>query len=89
MIRVKHEKFGERVVRDDQRAVYEADPGWKVLAEVAPPEVDASMKQVLADVGDDPVAARSALEAEQSRSNPRTSLVTALVRIAEPDTKEN
>lgn len=87
--RVTHPTLGERVVDDRQLVSYQRT-GWSKAGEVVPEAVDAAMDTVLADVGDDPVKAREALAAEQSRTAPRKSLVTALVRVIESaDTKEN
>ncbi len=83
-----HPIYGERQVEDRQVASYERT-GWTAGAEVVPETVDQSMKAVLAEVGDDPAKAREALRAEQSRTSPRTSLVTALARVAESDIKES
>lgn len=87
-IQMSHPTYGTRTVRDEQRVAYERT-GWEAGAEVVPEPVDGSVDEILAAVGEDPEKARDALLAEQARSKPRKSLVTALVRIAEPDTKEN
>ena len=84
-VEMTHEQFGTRTVKDEQVQSYE-NHGWSRGAEVAPPVVDASVQEVLDSVGDNPAAAREALEAEQSRPSPRKTLVTALVRlIDDPD----
>lgn len=46
--------------------------------EVAAKTADA----ILAEVGDDPLAAQAALDAENARETPRTSLIAKLERIA-------
>lgn len=59
-------------------------PGWEPID---PTDVvstaTATVTQVLADVGDDPVKAAAALEAERSSTKPRKSLVEGLSRILE------
>lgn len=82
-VQMSHPRYGTRTVRDEQVSDY-ANLGWSEGAEVAPDVVDGTVAEVLADVADDPAKARAALAAEQSRPHPRTSLVTALARIAEP-----
>lgn len=56
--------------------------GWEPVdaTEVVPVE-GATVAQVLAEVGDDPVKAAAALEAEQASPNPRSTLVERLSRI--------
>lgn len=82
-----HELFGTREVADEQIERYER-LGWKAGAEVVPDTVARSRDQILADVGEDPEKAREALVAEQSRPNPRSTLVAALVRVIESDTAQ-
>jgi hypothetical protein len=41
-----------------------------------------TVEQTLADVGDDPAAARQALEAERRQPRPRTTLIAQLEKIA-------
>lgn len=87
-VEITHPVYGTRTV-DEAQVEYKLRVGWKRGAEVVPEPVDASVADVLAHVGEDPEKAREALAAEQSRTTPRKSLVTALVRLAEPDTKES
>ena len=79
-VEMSHERFGTRVVKDEQVPTY-LNKGWTQGPAVTPELVAASVKDVLDRVGDDRDAARAALEAEQSRPNPRPTLVTALVRL--------
>lgn len=81
-LRMTHPRYGTRTVKDEQRAAY-VRTGWSEVGEAVPTVVDASRDQILADVGDDPIKAREALEAEQSRSKPRSTLVAALLRVIE------
>lgn len=84
-VRMTHPTFGERIVADDRSAAYER-VGWTSGAEVVPEPVDRTRDAVLAEVGDDPDKAREALDAEQSRHNPRKGLIAALVRVIESST---
>lgn len=52
-----------------------------------PPD-DATVDEVKAWVGDDPDRARQALDAEQQRDKPRTTLVDALERVGQQDHSE-
>ena len=81
-VEITHPVYGTRVV-DESRVERKLRVGWARGAEVVPEEVDASMKAVLEQVGDDPEKARAALAAEQSRTSPRQTLVTALLRVIE------
>lgn len=81
-VQMSHDLYGTRTVTDEQVPRY-TNLGWTKGGEVAPESVEGTVAEILADVGDDPQAASAALAAEQSRSTPRTSLVTALTRIAE------
>jgi hypothetical protein len=87
-VQITHPRYGTRVV-DEAQVERKLRVGWTRGPEVVPEVVDEAMNTVLASVGDDPVKAREALAAEQSRTAPRKSLVTALVRVIESDTKEN
>ncbi len=87
-VEITHPVYGTRTVAESQ-VDYKLRTGWSKGGEVAPEEVAGSVADVLDKVGDDSEKARVALVAEQSRNKPRTSLVTALARIAEPDTKES
>lgn len=80
-VEMTHPRYGDRTVKDEQVTDYKR-LGWTEGSEVAPDVVDGTVDEVLQDVGDDPVAARIALQAENSRPAPRKSLVTALTRIA-------
>lgn len=51
-------------------------------AEQMPDPTDGTVQTVLDQVGDDPVAAQAALEAEQAKDNPRVTLVAKLEAIA-------
>ena len=75
-----HELFGERTVGDDQLENY-LNTGWELGVEVVSDIVDGTVKTVLAEVGNDLVKAQQALEAEQSKSEPRSQLVTAVSRV--------
>ena len=48
-------------------------------------DIDATAAEVLAWVGDDPERAAEALEAEQAKDKPRSTLVKSLEKLAEPD----
>lgn len=84
-VRMTHPRYGTRTVKDEQATSY-LNLGWSEDGEVAPDLVAGSIADVEKRVGDSPQLARQALAAEQERSKPRTSLVTALARIAEPNT---
>lgn len=88
-VTMTHPIYGTRTAKDRQVESY-LRTGWKQSGEVTPVAVDATIADVLAQVGDDRAKALQALDAEQSRTSPRTSLVTALSRIAEqPETQES
>jgi hypothetical protein len=57
-------------------------PGWEPVDASEVVDTGLTVPQVLAEVGDDPVKAAAALEAEQSSDTPRRSLVEGLSRIA-------
>ena len=78
-----HPTYGTRVVEDRQVDSY-LNTGWTQDGEVTPDVVDGPVRAILDAVGDDRGRALEALTAEQSRPSPRSSLVTALARIAEP-----
>lgn len=48
-------------------------------------DIDATAAEILAWVGDDPERAAEALEAEQAKDKPRSTLVKSLEKLAEPD----
>jgi hypothetical protein len=87
-VKMTHPNWGARTVSAEQVERYER-VGWSQDSEAVPEVVEATVRDVLSQVGDDPQKARVALQAEQSRTSPRMSLVTALARIAESDTKEH
>lgn len=78
-------------VDDDAKAWRPADASEPEEAEEgddAPPlelDIDATAAEVLAWVGDDPERAAEALEAEQAKDKPRSTLVKSLEKLAEPD----
>lgn len=84
-LKMTHPTYGTRTVNDEQADAY-LRVGWAEGAEVAPEVVDASVAEVLAQVGDDPQKAAVALAAETSRPHPRSTLVAALTRTAESTT---
>ena len=86
-VRMTHEKYGSRDVDESQVAAYERTR-WTKADEAPAAAAEETVDEVLARVGDDPEAAAAALEAEQARSKPRTTLVTALQRIATPTGQE-
>lgn len=65
-------------------------PGWEpVDSEVTVPTLaDGTVDEVLAAVGDDPVKAAAALDAERSGKNRKT-LIEALAAIADPTSQES
>lgn len=67
---------------DDELAADLLDQGW-VEASSAP----ASVADVLAEVGDDPVKAAAALAVEEGQANPRPTLTKKLTAIAATDTE--
>jgi len=61
-----------------------AQAATEAAAEVLADEVpDHTVKEVLDGVGDDPVKAQAALDAEQATDAPRKTLVTALAKVIE------
>ena len=60
-------------------------PGWTPVdpTEAVPSAAAGTVDQVLADVGDDPGRARTALLAEQANPKPRVTLVKRLTEIAD------
>lgn len=72
------------VVSSDEADVLDLLPEWGG----SPAGPDATVADVLADVGDDPALAAEALAAEQARPKPRKTLVDALTALTatEPDT---
>jgi hypothetical protein len=63
-------------------------PGWDPVEPAEVVDTAQTVPQVLAEVGDDPVKAAAALEAEQATNKPRKSLVEGLSSITAPH-KEN
>lgn len=68
---------GETYETDPETAALLAEQGWSKSGAKPPTVAD-----VLAQVGDDPVAAAAALADEQARDKPRPSLVDKLAAIA-------
>lgn len=88
MPEMSHPRYGTRTIAEQQRQSYE-NTGWTEGPAATPDVVAGSVEDVLAAVGNDPQKAAEALAAEQSRTKPRTTLVTALERIAEtPENQE-
>ncbi len=67
---------------DDARALFEGEPGEDSPEPLAELDIDATAPDVLAWVGDDPERAAEALEAEQAKDKPRSTLVKQLEKLA-------
>lgn len=88
MPEMSHPRYGTRTITAQQRQSYQ-NTGWTEGPAPTPDVVAGPVEDVLAAVGNDPAKACEALTAEQSRTKPRTTLVTALERIAEtPENQE-
>jgi hypothetical protein len=74
-----------RSALDDEETVAAQQAAAAERAARAEVTVDAPVKAVLEQVGDDPVRARVALEAEQGKEQPRSTLVDPLAKVAAAD----
>lgn len=79
--RSQNEAEQERIDAENASADLQVEVAEE-LAAPKPPKVS----EVLAQVGDDPEAAQAALDAEQARENPRTTLVDGLQKIIDAAT---
>lgn len=84
-VRARHDDVkGEAYIARDAFAFL---PGWYEVPEdpYMPPEIlDGTVPEVLAEVDGDPLKAAAALDAENARPKPRTTLVDALTAITAP-----
>jgi hypothetical protein len=89
------EPFGEEA-DDPAVLLIQADTERADAAEAAAAQAEqaaestegGTVAEVLAAVGDDPTAARAALDAEQAKDHPRSTLVARLEQIADSDADE-
>ena len=81
-VRIRHPKTGQEApVLSSSLSVWEKR-GWVAVKAVDNTPDQYTVEQILSGVGNDPVKAASALEAELARPEPRKSLTTKLSRIA-------
>lgn len=73
----------ELVVQAEQERADAAEAAQQAAVDAAETAQDGTIADVLAAVGEDPVAARAALDAEQAKDKPRTTLVGRLEHIAD------
>lgn len=73
------------VTQIDQEKAEAALVARQEAAQAAQTAAEGTRDAVLAEVGDDPARARAALEAEQAKDKPRSTLVAALEPIANSD----
>lgn len=87
LIHIRHEQYGDRGV-PREALEYHVNAGWTEVGPLVPAEAEGTVAEIVGRVERGELSAAEAIEAEQTRQNPRKSLMTELSRVIDPAEKE-